>query len=95
MQKGEQEKAEEIISSVVTLMLELADRGVRDRDCVIRRNIGLYEGHAIFIDLGGFARTENADHRSINKPLTKFHLWLENNYPELIRHLDSVSLQVQ
>jgi hypothetical protein len=97
--QGDLEGAKKTISSLVNLIVLRCKKGYCDDDPNIATNCGIYEDHAIKIDVGRFYVDPKMKKPLFYKPelyhITRpFRLWLLKNHPKLAEHLDREILQV-
>lgn len=92
IQANKVSEAKKLISSVIQLIVSCSQKGYIDKDPILRRNYGLFEDHAIHIDVGDLVKCEEMKHKqryiphvkSVTEPLRKR---LENS-PDLLAHFD-------
>lgn len=92
IQKNDLDEAKACIDSIVGLILERCQKGIRDRDPNIRRNLGFIGTHAVEIDLGSFTKEESQKQPEVylaelEQNTRKLKIWLERHCPELSCYL--------
>jgi hypothetical protein len=86
------ERGKSAIDSLVGLIALRSSKGIQDTDPDLHKNAGLLNGHAIFIDIGGFhecpaLRLSDEMKRDMKKVFSRFSVWLARRSPELAEHL--------
>ncbi|MBS0620746.1 MAG: hypothetical protein JSS61_04735 [Verrucomicrobia bacterium] len=93
MHQGDVERAQQIITSVFSLIDDLGRKGVVENDPILRKNFGLIDDIAVQIDVGRL----RIDPEMQKNPLYKdeiasisnsFRVWVEKNYPALTPHFE-------
>jgi hypothetical protein len=97
--QGDLEGAKKTISSLINLIVLRCKKGYCDDDPNIATNCGIYQDHAIKIDVGRFYVDPKMKKPLFYKPelyhITRpFRVWLLKNHPKLAEHLDHEILQV-
>ena len=92
IQKNDLNEAKACIDSIVGLILERCQKGIRDRDPNIRKNLGFIGTHAVEIDLGSFTKEETQKQPEVylaelEQNTEKLNKWLERHSPELAFYL--------
>lgn len=87
--EGKENEARAALHSLFFLFKEKFNRGIADRDPLLRTNFGFSEGKAMQIDLGAFSYDEEVKKKQrqkeeMEKITLALKIWLENHYPELI-----------
>jgi hypothetical protein len=85
---GKKEAAEECIRSLIALIKVRSQKGVGDRDPVVRRNFGFLGHQAIEIDIGSYyenpyLRKDPLYSRAVFFEIKNLHGWLMHHFPEL------------
>ncbi len=65
VKQGKKEEAKSVISSILNLLALRSQKGVKDLDGGLKRNIGLVENHAIEIDIGSFSKEPSLVNRQV------------------------------
>jgi hypothetical protein len=65
VKKGKKEEAKSVISSILNLLALRSQKGVKDLDGGLKRNIGLVENEAIEIDIGSFTKEPTLVNREV------------------------------
>ncbi|NGX43364.1 MAG: hypothetical protein K940chlam7_01660 [Chlamydiae bacterium] len=92
MAKGETDKAKELLTQLLQMVLSEYHRGFADNDHALMQNTGVLDRKPIHVDVGQFVKDdamrdpENYHQELFNKTY-KFRIWLKK-YPELLSHLD-------
>ncbi len=86
---GDYETARKTIKNILSLISSTAQKGIIDFDPILRKNYGLLEDRAIFIDLGSLSRDESLKEPSRMKAHVcemtgSLKTRLENLYPEFL-----------
>lgn len=89
----ELQAAREGLHSLVALLKTRLEKGIADKDPLIRTNIGFIDGKARFLDLGPFSkslRSKTADEKSreLQKITHSLRAWLAEKEPRLAVFLD-------
>lgn len=93
MKKNDIQNANLLIDALLQKILSLYERGYGDSDHTLVQNTAVLNGKPLFIDVGGFQKSENykeknfQDQEIFNKTY-RFRLWLKKRYPELQSHLE-------
>lgn len=93
MQAGKSGDAKDLLSRLVAVIYSEYTRGFADHDHALMQNTGVYAGQPIHIDVGQFAKDDKVKDPAIYKQeifnkTYKFRIWLEDTYPDLLKHLD-------
>lgn len=85
---GQKEEAEECIRSLISLIKTRCQKGVGDRDPVVRRNFGFIGLQAVEIDIGSYYENrylpqEPLYSRAVFFEIKNLHGWLEDHFPAL------------
>lgn len=93
MKEGNLEKAQQGLKDIVALLERRFQKGIVDRDPVLKKNAGFLQEHPIYLDIGEFARDETVKDpafysKEIARMTSQLRRWIEGNYPELIVYLD-------
>ncbi len=88
LKNGDKESAEACIRSLITLIKTRCEKGIGDRDPVVRRNFGFIGTQAVEIDIGsyyenGFLKQEPLHGRAVFFEIKNLRGWLANHFPEL------------
>lgn len=94
MKKNEEEKAKQLLTNTITLILSEYKRGLADNDHALMQNTGVYHDKPFHIDVGQFVLNEEAKTDSFMKQQLfnktyKFRIWLHKNHPRLAVYLES------
>ena len=87
------EAAKSCIDSILNLIVERCEKGIRDRDPNIRTNFGFIdENQAIELDLGSYTKDESlktpqACQTALLNDTEIFQAWLAEQSPELSEYL--------
>lgn len=97
LQKGHLQEAEACIHSLMHLIQTRCQKGIGDRDPVVRRNFGFIEGKAVEIDIGSyfdnpFLKTDPLYTRDLYFEIRNLQGWLHNHHPELA-HIPAEALK--
>jgi hypothetical protein len=87
--QGEMVKAKEAIHSLIKLIASRCEKGIVNRDPIMRRNFGYFENRAIEIDVGSFAYNPHmkktySQKRELFFETRELEEWLESRHPQLI-----------
>lgn len=88
IEKGDLLAAKQGIASLLTLLNTRLEKGLNDRDPLIRTNIGFINGKAYFLDLGPFSKNVQPKpaelaQAEIRKITHSLRAWLAEREPEL------------
>lgn len=95
------EEAREAISAIVSLIARRCEKGIKDHDNGMRRNMGMLEGDAVSIDIGSFSKDPKLAqkagmHREIKEKTWRLERFLKRSDPELWNHYEkAVSAAVE
>ena len=83
------DSAKQCIDSVLELIMERTQKGIRDRDPNIRRNFGFIGNKAVEIDLGSFTKTKKTYplKEELTEKTQKFKKWLNKRSGALADYL--------
>lgn len=84
---ADHETARKTIRNILSLIKTAAQKGIFDHDPILRKNYGLLEDHAIFIDVGALSRDEMLKERvyaHVREMTDSLRVRLENLYPEFL-----------
>lgn len=86
LNNGDTEAAKECIRSLIALIKVRSQKGVGDRDPVVRRNFGFLGQQAIEIDIGSYyenpyLRDDPLYSRAVFFEIKNLHGWLMNHFP--------------
>lgn len=90
--RKEMAEAKAIVKNIVDILKQRYEKGIGDLDPALRRNVGLLDDKAIFIDIGAFV----PDLKTINQKellwseTRRMDRWLDKRAPELKEYLDSL-----
>ncbi|HCJ84556.1 MAG: hypothetical protein A2Y28_01815 [Chlamydiae bacterium GWC2_50_10] len=91
MAQGRVREAQEALRSLIALLLKRCEKGIADRDPLIRTNAGFLDGKPFFIDLGPFSKTDRiAPGEEIGNITTALKEWLKKNHPSLVPPLEAM-----
>lgn len=84
--------AKETLKSVVELVCLRCKRGIADEDPRLQKNLGLIDGHPIFIDIGRFKNEETLKKSAtcqahLTHVTSRLHAWLVQQDPALASYL--------
>jgi hypothetical protein len=93
IEKGDTLSAQQGICSLLSLLKKRFQKGLNDKDPLIRTNIGFIDGEAYFLDFGPFsknpfAKTPEERKEEIEKITHSLKLWLSKEDPSLAAFLD-------
>ncbi len=87
--KNNLDLAEQGISSLIRLIKSRFNRGIVDKDPLIRTNFGFINTEAMQIDVGAFTTEEELNPREeFIRIMTSLKIWVSSNYPLLSPHLE-------
>ncbi|MDX8430587.1 MAG: hypothetical protein SNF33_02105 [Candidatus Algichlamydia australiensis] len=92
--KGAHEEAKLALDALLDISEKRALLGFNDKDPHLIHNFGFIDGQAVQVDAVGFSPNKSRDKRrfytkEILKIRAKVMPWLEENYPEIIPHVES------
>ena len=89
IKKHELNEAKQIIDQIVSALQHRYAQGICDRDPALRRNIGIVDGHAIFIDIGAFGSADApiSEQEVLLQETRRMQRWLEKRSPLLNQFL--------
>lgn len=98
-ENGDLQGAQELLSSLLNLILSEYQRGLADNDHALMQNTGVAAGKPIHIDVGQFVIDERVKEVSFYQQelftkTYKFKLWLKEAYPELYPYLEERLLAI-
>jgi hypothetical protein len=79
VKRREMKAAQEVLDAMLFALQTRRDKGIHDRDPALRRNLGITEGHALFMDIGSFS-TNKAPEDNATEDLFR---WIRKHAPEL------------
>jgi hypothetical protein len=87
--------AKDVIEKIVACLNARYEKGIRDIDPSLRRNLGLLEDRAIFIDIGSFTPAQSVmspkeRQQELRHDTWRMRKWLDKRSPELTSHFDSL-----
>jgi hypothetical protein len=84
------EAGEKIIISIIDLIKARRKKGIGDNDINCERNLGIYQGKALQIDIGEFYLTYSGlpTQEDLYQATLDLRFFLEKNHPHLISSLD-------
>jgi hypothetical protein len=100
MQKGEVQKAEEAIASLIDLIVARSRLGIANLDPIVHRNFGFIENRAVEIDIGSFKLSSEIKKPYLYKRELFFETlqlkeWCQGHHPKLVDYLnDQVALRL-
>ncbi len=99
MAKGQEAEAKELLTRLVQMIVGEYARGYGDNDHALMQNTGVYKGIPIHVDVGQFVYDETMkdpaiSHQEIFNKMFRFRIWLQQQHPELIPHLDKELVDV-
>lgn len=97
--RGEQDKGEQLIHQLLSMILSEYGRGLADNDHALMQNTGVAEGKAVHIDVGQFVFNDAVKepavfHQELFTKTYKFKIWLKEHYPELAHYLEEELQQI-
>jgi hypothetical protein len=92
-------KAQQIVRSLLSMILSEYARGIADNDHALMQNTGVSEGKPVHIDVGQFVFNDDIKrpeifHQELFTKTYKFKLWLRKEYPELADYLDAELIHI-
>lgn len=93
IKRGEIQQAREIVKGIVDALKTRYEKGILDRDPALRRNIGLLDHRALFIDIGAFALSpisEQQRQEQLSRETRRMERWLAKRSPELKKYLNDL-----
>src|SRR5579862_699706 len=95
--RKEKHKAEEAISHILNLIVQSCQKGYVNKDPVLKRNYGLLEHCAMYIDIGDLMQSNEIKRPENYIPHVKevtadLRAWIAQNHPELMDHYDKFIL---
>lgn len=95
--EGRHHEAEECVRSLISLIIKRCEKGIGDRDPVIRRNFGFIGTRAVEIDIGSyyfnpFLKSPPLYTRDVYFEIHNLHNWLQHHHPELT-HVTAKALE--
>lgn len=89
LKNGDFEKGEKILSSLLSVIAQRAEKGILNRDPSFLRNYGYEDEKAYQIDLGSFykdpnLKKESAYKKSILSSVKKIEQWLNDHAPQML-----------
>lgn len=95
IQARDLDAAKKGLASYVQLLKTRFEKGIADRDPLIRTNIGFREGQALFLDLGPFSKNISKDpHTEVDKITASLRAWLRERDPSLALFLEEESIKI-
>lgn len=93
MEKGNVEKAKQLVNQIITLVINRHQKGIFDGDPCFEHNSGFIDDRAIIIDLGRFSKVDDLFSPKFSKnvvfeAVTDLHEWLQEYYPYLDQYLN-------
>jgi hypothetical protein len=87
--EGRIDKAKEIVSSVIDLLILRNAKGIRDRDVKLHRNLGIKNGKAMLIDVGRLelAKEKVPLREELERNTRKFRQWASEHCPALVDYI--------
>jgi hypothetical protein len=91
--EGKIEQAKECIDSLINLILDRCQKGIADRDPIIKQNFGFIGKKAVEIDTGSFSLNESmkipfTHKRELYFETRELHDWLRTQAPSLADYLE-------
>jgi hypothetical protein len=92
MEQGDVERAKQMLSNIMKLVMTCSEKGIKARDPFLRTNCGFFGDKAVYIDVGSFApdeslKTYEGRKREVAWVMNKDMSWLKKNYPELAEYV--------
>jgi hypothetical protein len=92
MSDGKVKHAKRLLSSIIQLVITCADKGIKVRDPLLRKNGGFFRNQAVFLDVGSFVPDNSLKSREGHKGevvrvMRKIMPWLQDKYPELAEYV--------
>lgn len=93
-QKGDDQTAKVLIDSLFNLLIARFNKGIFDKDPLLRSNFGFIDSQAVEFDVGSFSENPTMKDpavytQEIVKITTNLRRWLEINYTELLPELEN------
>ena len=89
---GDKKGAQEALDAVLGLLVTRYEKGIKDYDATLHRNLGFVGNRPIFLDVGQFERRESIKDpafycKEMQYITRKLNLWLQSAAPELNSYL--------
>jgi hypothetical protein len=100
LEKNEIGKAKRMISQIMRLIANRAQKGITDKDAILEKNYGWLIDKAIHIDVGRFAEDKrlcsviNTKHEIV-RITHSLKEWLEKNSPELLNFYEKELKEIE
>jgi hypothetical protein len=93
LQHNDISKGKETISQIFNLIAQSCEKGYVNKDPVLKRNYGLLNDRAIYIDIGDLVKNQEMNQsENISSHLIQatqdLRAWAEQGHPELLAHYD-------
>jgi hypothetical protein len=92
MRSGDEKGAQNIISSVFTLIEDLKRKGAIDHDLTLYKNFGIIDDKAVQLAISKLQidySQKALKKEEIISILNPFRRWIQRNYPQLLSHFDT------
>lgn len=88
-----EQKALAIINQLLDIIDSRSQKGIRNSDPILRRNVGVIDDHLIEIDIGSFSYDpymylEKEMHRELFFETLELKDWLNKHAPQLVTHVE-------
>lgn len=85
----------QVVKQIIDCLTDRYEKGIKDLDPALRRNIGLLKDRAIAIDIGSFFTSENVSNiiekkQELIDDTRRMHRWLKKRSKELAEYLDTL-----
>lgn len=90
IEKSATEEAKRRLHQILKLLDERFQKGIDDSDCMVSKNIGFSKTEALYIDIGQFSKSAQAEEHVLEKKIQAFgrlQKWLRNASPTLSTYL--------
>ncbi len=96
MEKGKEEEARKALRSLLFLVDKKFRMNIKDKDPLIRTNIGFIGTLAIQIDVGPFSLSENRENyrEEFKRITTSLKGWLQHHHPSLTSYVEEIELEI-
>lgn len=95
LRQNDIEGGKKVIREILDYLKARYQKGIKDLDPSLRRNLGLLENRAIAIDIGGFFHSSTSisieeAQAELARDTRRMRIWLEKRSPELTNYFDSL-----
>jgi hypothetical protein len=89
IKENQLQRAKACIDSLLKLIVTRSQKGIADRDPIIKRNFGFINDQAVEIDIGSYSKNDDlkkpyATSRELFFQTHKLKTWLKKHHPELL-----------